>query len=110
MTHSKLEAVEGEVKWFDPRKGYGFIVGPEGQDIFVHFTVIEQDEGFRTLRDGEKVIYDAADGDKGWSATKARSTTVRSPRPTSISETKPDEHGADEAEQESEQTTGMSDI
>ena len=110
MTHSKLEAVEGEVKWFDPRKGYGFIVGPEGQDIFVHFTVIEQDEGFRTLRDGEKVLYDAADGDKGWSATKARSTTVRSPRPTSISETKPDEHGADEAEQESEPATGMSDI
>ena len=110
MSHSKLEAVEGEVKWFDPRKGYGFIVGPEGQDIFVHFTVIEQDEGFRTLRDGEKVLYDAADGDKGWSATKARSTTVRSQRPTSISETKPDEHGADEAEQESELATGLSDI
>ncbi|NCX75980.1 MAG: cold shock domain-containing protein, partial [Actinobacteria bacterium] len=40
-----LENIEGQVKWFDPRKGFGFIVGPEGQDIFVHFSVIEQDSG-----------------------------------------------------------------
>jgi cold shock protein len=65
----QLNAIEGVVKWFDPRKGFGFIVGPEGQDIFVHFTVIEGD-GFRVLRDGGKVIYDAVRGDKGWKATK----------------------------------------
>lgn len=38
-----LEEVEGVVKWFDPRKGFGFIVGPQGQDIFVHFQVIAGD-------------------------------------------------------------------
>ena len=74
-----LTDMEGVVKWFDARKGFGFIVGPEGQDIFVHFSVIEQSEGFRALRDGERVTYSAADGDKGWSATKARSLGSRVP-------------------------------
>ena len=89
MSESNLIEIEGEIKWFDPRKGYGFIVGPEGQDIFVHFTVIEQEEGFRTFRDGEKVIYDANDGSKGWSATKARALSPRATEP-SITEAKPD--------------------
>lgn len=74
-----LNDVEGVVKWFDARKGFGFIVGPDGQDIFVHFSVIDQPEGFRALRDGERVVYSAADGDKGWSATKARSLGSRVP-------------------------------
>jgi cold shock protein len=65
----RLSDVDGTVKWFDPRKGFGFIVGPEGQDIFVHFTVIQGD-GFRVLKDGCRVHYDAAKGDKGWKATK----------------------------------------
>jgi cold shock protein len=60
-----LTGVEGLVKWFDPRKGFGFIVGPEGQDIFVHFTVIDGD-GFRVLRDNSKIVYDAERSDKGW--------------------------------------------
>jgi CspA family cold shock protein len=74
-----LNDIEGVVKWFDARKGFGFIVGPEGQDIFVHFSVIEQTEGFRALRDGERVLYSAQDGDKGWSATKAKSLGSRVP-------------------------------
>lgn len=65
----RLEKVEGEVKWFDPRKGFGFVVGPEGQDIFVHFSVIEGD-GFRVLKDGSTVEYDAERTDKGWRATR----------------------------------------
>ena len=65
----QLVGVTGEVKWFDPRKGFGFVVGPEGQDIFVHFSVIQGD-GFRVLKDGSKVIYDAVKTDKGWKATK----------------------------------------
>lgn len=64
-----LSSIEGQVKWFDPRKGFGFIVGPEGQDIFVHFTVIEGD-GFRVLRDGSSVVYDAEKSDKGWRSTR----------------------------------------
>ncbi len=63
---------DGVIKWFDARKGFGFIVGPQGQDIFVHFSVIEQDQGFRTLRDGEKVTYSAQSGAKGWAATHAK--------------------------------------
>src|SRR4029079_4352916 len=65
----QLTGVEGLVKWFDPRKGFGFVVGPEGQDIFVHFSVI-QGEGFRVLKDGSKVNYDAVKSDKGWKATR----------------------------------------
>lgn len=64
-----LVAVNGIVKWFDPRKGFGFIIGPDAQDIFVHFTVIEGD-GFRVLKDGSKVIYDAEHNEKGWRATR----------------------------------------
>ncbi len=65
----QLTDVEGLVKWFDPRKGYGFIIGPEGQDIFAHFSRIEGD-GFRVLKDGATVMYDAVLGDKGWQATR----------------------------------------
>jgi CspA family cold shock protein len=66
---AELRGVTGAVKWFDPRKGYGFLVGPEEQDIFVHFTVIEG-EGFRVLRDGASVSYDAVKTAKGWRATR----------------------------------------
>lgn len=68
-TRTQIAAQPGEVKWFDPRKGFGFIVGPEGQDIFVHYSVIDGD-GFRALKDGSRVIYDASLTDKGWKATK----------------------------------------
>lgn len=59
----------GIVKWFDPKKGFGFVIGPEGQDIFVHYSRIEG-EGFRVLRDGTSVVYDAAKTDKGWHASR----------------------------------------
>lgn len=65
----ELEGVEGVVKWFDSRKGFGFIIGSEGQDIFTHFTVI-QGNGFRALNDGAVVQYDAVRTGKGWKATK----------------------------------------
>jgi CspA family cold shock protein len=79
---SELTNIEGAVKWFDPRKGYGFVVGPQGQDIFVHFSVIDQAEGFKTLRDGESVTYSATKGAKGWSATKVKSLRVAAPQAT----------------------------
>ncbi len=65
----RIENIEGQVKWFDQRKGYGFIVGPEGQDIFTHYSVIEG-EGFRVLKDGSAVKYDAVRTAKGWKATR----------------------------------------
>lgn len=59
----------GKVKWFDPKKGYGFILGPESQDVFVHYTSIEGD-GFRALKDGETVDYEMVKGEKGFQAHK----------------------------------------
>ncbi|GEM_PF-322590 len=69
VTADRITNVEGSVKWFDPKKGFGFIVGPAGQDIFAHFSRIAGD-GFRVLKDGSRVLYDAERSDKGWSATR----------------------------------------
>lgn len=54
----------GTVKWFDVKKGFGFILNPEGQDVFVHYSSIEGD-GFRSLKDGERVEYEQLAGNKG---------------------------------------------
>jgi CspA family cold shock protein len=54
----------GTVKWFDVKKGFGFILSPEGKDVFVHYSSIEGD-GFRALKDGEKVEYELIEGPKG---------------------------------------------
>jgi CspA family cold shock protein len=59
--------VRGQVKWFDPKKGFGFIHGPEGEDVFVHYSQIAGD-GFRSLSDGQWVQYELVDGDKGLQA------------------------------------------
>ncbi len=67
----RLVGVEGVVKWFDPKKGFGFIVGPQGQDIFAHYSKIEGD-GFRVLKDGSRVNYDAERGEKGWNASRVQ--------------------------------------
>tara|TARA_R110000868_G_scaffold411617_1_gene706183 strand:- start:266102 stop:266488 length:387 start_codon:yes stop_codon:yes gene_type:complete len=79
-TSSELIDIQGSVKWFDPRKGFGFIVGPDEQDIFVHYSVIDGD-GFRALADGSPVVYSAANGDKGWRATKV--VAIDAGKPTS---------------------------
>ncbi len=62
----------GTVKWFNDRKGFGFIT-PDGggDDLFVHHSNITG-EGFRTLRDGDKVEYEAAEGKKGMEATNVK--------------------------------------
>jgi CspA family cold shock protein len=57
----------GTVKWFDSKKGFGFILNPEGTDVFVHFSSIDGD-GFRSLKDGEKVEFEQVSGAKGLSA------------------------------------------
>ncbi len=61
----------GTVKWFDCKKGFGFVVDASGADVFVHFSVIEG-EGFRRLYDGEQVEFEAVRGPKGWLASRAR--------------------------------------
>ena len=55
---------EGTVKWFNDKKGFGFIEGQDGQDIFVHQTAI-QAEGFRSLEEGDSVTYDVENGKRG---------------------------------------------
>ncbi len=59
----------GFVKWFDTKKGYGFIQQPEGDDVFVHYSGI-QGEGFKSLRAGEQVQFEVSHGPKGPQATK----------------------------------------
>ncbi len=61
----------GTVKWFDNRKGWGFIVQPDGTDLFVHYTSVVG-EGFRRLDDGAKVEYEVTDGPKGKQAGNGR--------------------------------------
>lgn len=61
----------GSVKWFDTKKGYGFILGPEGKDVFVHYSSIEGD-GFRSLREGQPVEYELVETDKGLAAKTVR--------------------------------------
>jgi CspA family cold shock protein len=57
----------GTVKWFSDEKGYGFIAGEDGKDLFVHYTGIA-DGGFRTLPEGAKVQYEVREGRKGLEA------------------------------------------
>ncbi len=58
----------GKVKWFDAKKGFGFIEQESGDDVFVHFSVI-QGGGFKTLEDGQEVEFEVEDGAKGPQAT-----------------------------------------
>ncbi len=55
---------EGSVKWFNEKKGYGFIQQENGQDLFVHYTAIQGD-GFKTLAEGQKVSFEVEDTPKG---------------------------------------------
>ena len=55
---------EGTVKWFNQRKGYGFISASDGRDIFVHYSNISG-EGFRTLAEGDAVSFEIVEGEKG---------------------------------------------
>ncbi len=54
----------GRVKWFDEKKGFGFIEREDGNDVFVHFRAITGD-GFKTLTDGQEVEFDVEQGQKG---------------------------------------------
>ncbi|CCY57674.1 cold-shock DNA-binding domain protein [Clostridium sp. CAG:632] len=59
----------GTVKWFNAKKGYGFISDEEGKDIFVHFSALEM-PGFKVLEEGEKVEFEVVEGEKGPQAAK----------------------------------------
>jgi cold shock protein len=59
----------GLVKWFSPKKGYGFLTMDDGQEVFVHYTAIDGN-GFRSLEQGEQVHFDLTQGPKGLQAAK----------------------------------------
>ena len=69
---------DGKVKWFNPRKGYGFIATPDGRDIFVHFSSISGD-GYRTLVEGDPVTFDIVEGEKGLRADNVVGTSAAAP-------------------------------
>jgi CspA family cold shock protein len=56
--------MEGTVKWFNSKKGFGFITPSEGKDVFVHFSAIKA-EGFKNLNDGDKVSFEVIEDAKG---------------------------------------------
>ncbi len=62
----------GKVKWFNAEKGYGFITGTDGKDIFIHYSAINSD-GYKTLEEGQTVTYDVVQRDRG---PQASSVTV----------------------------------
>ena len=66
----------GTVKWFDSKKGFGFLLNEAGQDVFVHFSCIEGD-GFRALKDGESVEFEQIEGAKGLSAKTVKRTDAK---------------------------------
>jgi len=62
--------IEGKVKWFNNSKGFGFISPKDSDlDIFVHFSTIKS-EGYKTLKEGQAVQYEAEEGPKGWHAVQ----------------------------------------
>jgi CspA family cold shock protein len=63
---------KGTVKWFNESKGYGFIQGEDGRDLFVHFSGIAG-SGFRSLQEGQKVEFEVTQGPKGEQASNVRS-------------------------------------
>ena len=66
--------VQGVVKWFDSRKGYGFITTEEEQDVFVHYTAIiaENENEFLTLYEGDEVEFNITEGKKGPQASDVK--------------------------------------
>lgn len=62
-----MRKLKGKIKWFDDDKGYGFIKGEDGKDIFVHYSTIRE-EGHKTLSEGEEVEFEVVNTDKGLQA------------------------------------------
>lgn len=71
---------EGTVKWFNSRKGYGFIASADGSDVFVHYSSITGD-GFKNLQEGDTVNFDVVQGEKGPRAENVVPGGAAKPKP-----------------------------
>ncbi len=60
---------KGKVKWFNGRKGYGFVTAETGEEVFIHFSEIQAD-GYKSLEEGDSVEFEIEKGPKGFKATK----------------------------------------
>lgn len=76
---------EGTVKWFNPRKGYGFIATDDGQDIFVHYASISGD-GYKTLSEGDVVTFETVEGEKGLRAENVLPKAAPASQPATAEE------------------------
>ncbi len=93
---------DGNVKWFNPRKGYGFIATSDGRDIFVHYSSISGD-GYRTLAEGDPVTFDIVEGEKGLRAENVLAKPAsESEKESSESEKEPSESEKEPSESEEE--------
>ena len=59
-----IQVLKGKVKWFDTKKGFGFIEGEDGKDVFVHYSALVM-EGFKNLEENQEVVFEVAQGSKG---------------------------------------------
>jgi CspA family cold shock protein len=69
---------KGTVKWFNDRKGFGFILVEDGQDVFVHYSALQED-GFKSLKEGESVEFDLVEGAKGPQAANVTKSGIGQP-------------------------------
>lgn len=63
---------KGKVKWFDNKKGFGFIVTDDGKDVFVHFSDIESEDSYKSLQEGTEVEFEISEEGKGSKASKVK--------------------------------------
>ena len=92
---------EGKVKWFNPRKGYGFISTAEGRDVFVHYSSVSG-EGFKSLVEGDLVTFDIVESKKGLRAENVVPQSVSESKPAAENEAPSENEAVSENEAPSE--------
>ena len=74
-----MATVNGKVKWFDVRKGYGYVTDENGNDYFAHFSGIKEGRTYTGLKDGDEISFEVVEGKKGMQASEIKLTTPVKP-------------------------------